>query len=68
MQVINLVEEEEKAARWMELTAPAEPKDFIKENKEGCSGGSMVHPSFLFFSTCITDAAAVVCGLRAVDR
>ena len=35
MQVINLVEEEEKAARWMELTAPAEPKDFIKENKEG---------------------------------
>eukprot|EP00439_Symbiodinium_sp_Y106_P060780 s2206_g9.t1 len=33
-EVRNLVEEEERQAKWLQSTAPAEPKDFIKDNKE----------------------------------
>jgi len=32
-EVRNLVEEEERQAKWLQSTAPAEPKDFIKDNK-----------------------------------
>ncbi|CAK9100529.1 unnamed protein product, partial [Durusdinium trenchii] len=32
-EIRNLAEEEERQAKWVQATAPAEPKDFIKENK-----------------------------------